>query len=702
MKHDSTRPHGPNGKWAVFALLVIGLTPLGAQDGGSAPLKKLFSRKKAEPVSSVGPAQTARVAQVSVEAPPPPALEVAPKPGGADPYPGVLNPEPRLSNREAVVEQLIDGIYSEYEDKVSRFEAKAELQSVGSLPEVQGDFSSSWNTGVRTAFWSDSEQIRQDLVQVYARALEHSNSIKVFSDLPLIRETAVREAAGDYDWRPFAQTMFTHKDEPTTSTLTTGATGQDARLIENLLQSESGIRKKLASGGEVTLSTRTNSLESNSIYLNPNPQTGSEFVFGFVQPLGKGSGYAYNRARIKVAKLDANLASAEFIRALEGHLIEVNRAYWEVYLARAAFLQKRALLAETKEMVSKLEGRTGVDEEATRSELLRAKSSVSQIEATLIRGETAIRISEDRLRALINDPDFEIGAGGEFVPLTRPILSKPGSNVRETALAALYNRPEVVQAFCQLREAGIRRDVQRNEMKPQVNLLTEVKVAGLTDGRDVTDAWHDSIVHGTGVAVGLSYQGSLQRNAEIARLERQEYEFRQQTNQLRGTIDQVLLESVVAFRELTTAYRDMQGRYQAVLSSREEVRQLKERLDADAGGKGQSVGYQLQLILDSLERNQAAEERFLVSMVAYNSAFASVEKAKGTLLSYYDVNVRRFRSQVWERERLTLRKFQLTTDTLHAEIGGKPDVNPAAMDSDPKAWKRHRQALEELKNDRGM
>lgn len=689
MKHKLTLARPWDGGRVAAVLLALGLVPLWAQDSAEKPLRKLFTKKKGEEAASV-------------TAPVVPVAGASARPSGVDDYPTIVQPEQRITRDEEAVEQLIDQIYSEYEEKVSRLKSDSDLQAGASLPEVQGDFSSSWSGGVRSPFWDGGVKVRQDLVQVYASALTHSNTIKVFSDLPLIRETAVREAAGDYDWRPFAQTQFTHKDEPTTSTLTTGQTGPDARLVENLMQSESGIRRKVATGGEVTLSHRTTSLDSNSIYLDPNPQSGSELVLGFVQPLGRGSGYAYNRARIKVAKLEANLASAEYLRAIEAHLIEVNRAYWEVYLARAAFLQKRALLQETKELVSKLEERTGVDVEATKSELLRAKSSVAQIEATLIRGETAVKIAEDRLRALVNDPDFEMGTGGEFIPLTRPVMSQPSSSVRETALAALYNRPEVVQGFFQLRAAGIRREVQRNEMKPQVNLLTELKLAGLDEGRNLSDPFHDQFVHGTGVAVGLSYQGSVERNAEIARLQRQEYEFRQQTNQLRGIIDQVLLESVVAFRELTTAYRDMQGRYQAVLSSREEVRQLKERLDVDADAKGQTVGYQLQLILDALERNQAAEERFLVGMVSYNSAFAAVERAKGTLLGYYDVNVRRFRMETWERERLTLRKYNLSSDTLKAEIGGTPDVDPAAMDAEDGSWKRHRQALDELKKERGM
>jgi len=606
-------------------------------------------------------------------------------------YPALPVKEYRKTREEALVEETISQIYSEYEAKVANMSGTdLQLDTLGALPPVRPDFEAAWSAGVRQPFWSGGDKVRQDLVQVYGNALTYSNTIKVFSDLPLIRETAIQEADGEFDWRAFGEVKYGHVDEPTPSELTTGFTG---RLLEDLGQADYGLRKKTASGAEVSFSNRLNLLESNSNFVNPNPQSGSELVFSMVQPLLRGGGYAYNRARLKVAQLEVGLGTAEYLRSLETHLIEVNKAYWEVYLSRAAFLQKQSLVAETKGLVEQLEQRQGVDAEATRSELLRARSSLSQRQAALIRSEMAIRNSEERLRALVNDPDFAIGGGGEFIPLTRPVLSRPASDVKETALASLYHRAEVVQSFYQLQAAGIRRDVQKKDSKPELNLMFEGRVSGIDEGDDIGGAMHDQFAHGTGWNIGLGYEQSLERNLEIARIKRREYEFRQQINQLRGTIDQVLLDSVTTYRELMTAYREMQGRYQSVLASREEVKGLKERLDVDTNTEGQTVGYQLQLILDALDRNHVAEEQFLVSMVLYNSAFANVERAKGTLLEYYDIEVSREREANWERHRQAL-------DNLNAGFAtAKADVN--AVNDGSEAWDRHRAALEQLKAESG-
>ncbi|MEO0446522.1 MAG: hypothetical protein AAF191_10660, partial [Verrucomicrobiota bacterium] len=283
--HSSLR-----GTALATGLLSLLLGPALAEDQ-KGPFKRLFSKKSSEvAVSEVNAPMVSESAEGEEKL-------------GIDRFPSVVEAEPRITREEVEVEAVIDAIYSEYEEKVSNLKAAdLQLRSLGSLPDVRSQFSAPWASGLRSGIFGDSSKVRQDLVQVYSRALQYSNAVKVFSDLPLIRETAIQEAEGDYDWRPFIQSQFKHGDEPTTSTLTTGETGTDARLIEDLGQLDYGVKKKVRSGGELTLSNRLNTLKSNSSFLTPNPQTGSELVLGFVQPFGRGAGYAYNRARIKIAK----------------------------------------------------------------------------------------------------------------------------------------------------------------------------------------------------------------------------------------------------------------------------------------------------------------------------------------------------------------------------------------------------------------
>ncbi|MEM7012782.1 MAG: TolC family protein, partial [Verrucomicrobiota bacterium] len=556
-------------------------------------------------------------------------------------------------------EEELDGriaeILQEYEENLDNLRsADLQLSSLDNLDPVPNDLAASWQNDVLQPVWKDRRHIRKDLVQAYGSALEHSNRVKILGELPLIRETAIRELQGDYDWVVFGQGQFNHVNEPTSSELTTGFTG---RFNEDKASVDYGFRRILANGAQFSVTHSMATLDSNSTFLDPNPQTSSGLVFSVVQPLGAGSGVEYSRARLKIVKLDAEMANAEYLRGLQSHLVQVNRAYWQIYLARAAYLQRDTLVEETAQIVADLEKRGDVDTGATQSALLRAQSTLAKNRASLIRGEMAIYNSEERLRVLLNDPDFELGDDGEFIPLNSPVLSPPSGDIRSTVQSAIYNRPEIAQAVVQMRSAGLRRDLQQNELKPKLDFIIEGSVAGNDSGRDFGGALGDQFQYGAGWRSGLRFEDSLQGNQKKARYLRREYELRQQSNQLRSSLDQVVLEGVVTYRELLTAYREMQGTWQALLAAREEVKELKARIDVDADANN-TVGAQLQLILDAIERRQAAEEALLASIVNYNVAFTSVELAKGSLLSYHNIDIKREREAGIDKHHEALERIE--------------------------------------------
>jgi hypothetical protein len=155
--------------------------------------------------------------------------------------------------------------------------------------------------------------------------------------------------------------------------------------------------------------------------------------------------------------------------------------------------------------------------------------------------------------------------------------------------------------------------------------------------------------HGTNWRFGLNYSQTLERRFAKSFNQRRSLEYLEAITQAKLAGDSVILTVLVSYRELATAYRDMQAKYQAVKASREEVRKLEELVELDAGEDiGRTVGYRLQLLLDAIERNQNAEEAFLVSLVAYNFSLTAIERAKGTFLQINDVRIGRKCSGTWE------------------------------------------------------
>ncbi len=549
-------------------------------------------------------------------------------------FPFICLPIVEKSIAEQNVEWLVSELAKEYSKNLAEVNDDASLRA---LSDVPGNMSANWSSRMYQRVWREHSAIRRTLTDTYGEALQYSHQIKSFSEIPAIRETGIQEAYGQFDMTAFIDGRYARTNEPTSSTLTTGNADPKARFEQDLREGEYGVRKKLMNGTEVSLSNRLSTLNNNSQFLNPNPQSGSEVILSLSHPLLKGGGYHYNTAGIKIAMLDSKMGVTEYVRQLEQYLLEISRTYWGVYLARANFVQKNLAVDQTARIVKQLEERSAVDPEANASELLRARSSVAQRNAALVRAEMSIRLAEDRLRSLVSGPEFALGKSTEIIPCSRPILAAPREDVREVARAAIANRPELLEAFYQTQAAGIRRDLSKNELLPQLNLIMEISNSGLGVGRRLGEAWSDQFKNQSGGLAGFSLEVPLENNFAKARLTRREHELRQQLHNVKTTIDNLALEAIVSYRELQTSYRDMQGKYQTALATREEIKQLESRLDIDAAGN--SVGYQLQLILDALDRNQAAEEAFLVAVVTYNVAFTSLDKARGSLLKRHDVGV---------------------------------------------------------------
>lgn len=580
------------------------------------------------------------------------------------------------------IEALIEKIYTAYEARIDRMDPpdlrRARLLAMGGVPT---GYPTSWKSHVASPLWHNQQTTAQSVEDVYRRALEHSNQIKVYRDLPLIRETGMQEADGEFDITTYIDARMNRRNEPIGSTLTTGNSAR--RFIEQGDYIEGGFRKKIATGGEVSLSNRFSTLTNNSTFLTPKNQGSSEFVLSIVQPLLEGGGYHYNQSRIKLAKFDASMASAEFVRQLQSHLVEVNRAYWSLYYARAYYLLNDNLVSDTNGILNQLEQRSDLD--ALQSEVLRARSSLAMRKSVLNRAEMAVRNSEERLRALINDPDQDIGSNVEMIPCTPPIMTRFIDDVRTVATDALRNRPEIQAGFDELRAAIVRRDAQKNQKWPTLNLVAELMLSDIEPRDGVGNAFEDQFGDGTGYMIGFQFEQPWDNDVDRARLLRSEIELRQQANKLRATIDLVLLESLISYRELMTSYRDMQGRYAALQASREELRQLKDRLEVDTEDEGgRTTASQLQLILDSMDRNQTAEEMFLDAVVSYNASFASLQQARGTFLKTQNVDIERVRDTDDTHPSEDVERLQISKPTQPGSKGGKSyDIPTGSPSTDP-------------------
>ncbi|MCB1229331.1 MAG: TolC family protein [Verrucomicrobiae bacterium] len=478
--------------------------------------------------------------------------------------------------------------------------------------------------------------VHMGLDEIYQRALVHSSQIKVFATLPLIRETAIDEAEGEFDPELYAQSRYDRTHEPTGSVLETGDPNDFFK--ERGWTFEGGVRKRFMPGTQLSLSQELSAVTNNSEFFTPDDQGRAELKLSVMQPLLRGAGAKYNRTLIQIAKLDAEAGYDEFIRQLETHLMEVNRTYWALYLARAAYQEKKRLVAETEGVVKELESRGNLDSIA--SQRSRARSALATRKADLVRSELAIKNAESRLRTLVNDPMFVEQQVGELIPADPPLAAPIAPQFDQSVAEALAFRPEIKQAENHLRAADLREYMAKNEKLPTLNAIAEVGVSSLKGDGDWSGAYGDQYddsepTWGAGIIASVPWG----RKSAKARHLRTELEVRQKTDQLRSTMETVLLEVQIAHREVTTAWPDTKAKWEAAVAAEQELSMLEDRREVESAESGTSL--YLEKLLDAQERRALARDEFLRALVVYNSALTNLDRAKGTLLQEEGIGVRR-------------------------------------------------------------
>jgi outer membrane protein TolC len=516
-------------------------------------------------------------------------------------------------------------------------QAEKHLPATGAPPKMPADPNMWWTGAVCAKLFENSTPVAYTLENLYVRALANSSQIKVFSDIPLIRETGIQEARGVFDTHLFAETAYEYTNEPVSSSLKT----VDDRFKVWEMRAEAGIRKKLVTGADVTLSEELRRTKSNSLGFDPESQAAARLALTINQPLLRGAGCEYNRAHIRIAKIDTEIARNEFIRQAEGHLLLINQAYWNLYFARATCLQTQKLVKDTAGMVGTLEQRKDLD--SIESDRTRAKAALSKRQADLVRAEVAVKNAEDRIKALLDDPTLLPSPQAELLPANAPSLRPIKIDMKQAAATALENRPEILQAFLQLKAAAIRKNVSKNELLPQLDLILAASLMGLDKAGGFADGFDDQFKSPTrpGFLVGLRLDYPLENNTAKAVYQRRRLEIRQQLADLQATVDTVLLEVKISAREVMTTYREMATRWEALEAANGDVDVLNKRLEISSGGTEKSASGYLQLLVDAQDRRAEAEAQFTRSSVLYNVSAIALQRAQGTLLKYEDLQINR-------------------------------------------------------------
>ena len=519
----------------------------------------------------------------------------------------------------------------------ARIQQLPERESVpDDLPRLEStlpaDFVPWWQPLVSQAMRSSapvgaSQPLTVDAATLVVSALQHSPSVEAIRLEPEIVRTALQEEDAAFDWTSFFETTYDDINEPVGNTLTTG--GPD-RFKDRNWNGNGGVRRRTRGGGEAELSQQLGWQTTNSRFFIPDQQGNSRLSLSFTQPLLAAGGQAYNASRIVLARIDAGRADNEAEERLQTHLLDVTAAYWELYRARAVYVQRRRVLTEAERILATLEGRQAID--AQRRQVLRARAAVTSRRTEIVRAVADIRNAEAELRRLVGDPDLLAGRSRELLPGEAPGSSYIPVSLAGSARTAMLRRPEIRAAIAQVRAAGVELGMADNELMPRLDLVFNTYVAGLRGEGDVFSSVGDSFDNGRpSFAAGVLFELPLGNRAAKARFRRQELRLVQRTRELEAVVERTLSDVEIAVREAETGYRELVSRYESLQAATTEAEYLADRWSL-LPGSDRAATMLLEDLLDAQSRAADDEAALVQAQVDYLLALTDLRRSMGTLL----------------------------------------------------------------------
>ncbi|SMP40930.1 Outer membrane protein TolC [Neorhodopirellula lusitana] len=366
-------------------------------------------------------------------------------------------------------------------------------------------------------------------------------------------------------------------------------------------------------------------------------------------PLMKGSGTTYNRiagpsgvvgsySGVLIARVNEDVALADFETAVISLIADVEQAYWELTAAyrvlEATVKGREAALQTFQYQQVRLEVGTG-----RRDEEAQARSQYYQFEAQVqsaLAGDTSLYTLEQRLRYLIGMPATD---GSLLKPSTSPIDAKVVFDWSSALGQALDRRVEIRRQKFNVKRRELELTAARLNRRPQVDLVGQYRFRGLGDhligdgDNGPFDNLADSISDGNyqewsaGVEINTPVGLRAASNA-IAHAKLNLNRDRALLNETELRISHDLSD---AARNIELTYQLVETNYNRYLADLKQVDVLRRRYRDGTDN--------INFLLQAQRQVVTSEVEFYRSISNYNLAIRDFHRQKGSLLAYAQVNL---------------------------------------------------------------
>jgi outer membrane protein TolC len=473
-----------------------------------------------------------------------------------------------------------------------------------------------------------SSRIPITLESCIRRAIAGNLSIQIARFGPAIAQTAVREAEAIFDPSWFLNDALSRVKQRSPSIFTGSGT-----FIDKQSNFATGLSTLAPTGATIQLSQDWTYQNSNQAFLfSPNPQYDADLGLTVRQPLLRGAGVEVNRSPIVLARLDQTISLAEFKVSLMAVLLEVEQAYWDLVVDETRVQAVSEALDAARENL-RIATRRFEEGKDKRVIVSLASSAVTSREADLVAARLHLVQTSDHLKRLLHDAELPLQEPTVLEAAELPVATPMpvGREVLQASmLDAMKYRPEVQQAQARLSEAGVRERVAQNARLPQLDLSAGYNLNGLN--RRVDRALDDELSASFyDWSVGMEFRVPIGNRGRTAAYERALLERSRALHEREDVHQRVLLEVSESARNLAAAE-------ESVLATR-AARQAAEQTLHDEQAFLEAGAALVKDLLDAQKDLADAKVREIQAMASYMVGLAALERAKGTLLLYNNIEV---------------------------------------------------------------
>lgn len=236
---------------------------------------------------------------------------------------------------------------------------------------------------------------------------------------------------------------------------------------------EMGVRQRLSSGAEMSLSARQ-SERANNVLAKANTQreATASLVLSFKQPLWRGRGEAVTETDRRVAELEFEVVRWQYLQQLNKIMAEGLVLYWQAQVAVEAAHWRQRLLESSDALLQDATQRVEAGKWAPRVRLDLERVRLGR-EADLLR---ARQTRDELLLRLLSNLDLDAShlTALTLAPEPTPALTGPSSPEESLATWAPYRVAQLRQ-----RQGELRLAYADNQRKPAVDLVLTWGQSGL-------------------------------------------------------------------------------------------------------------------------------------------------------------------------------------------------------------------------------